>query len=432
MTTLHDRLADLAEDSPPARPAPDLWDRGLRYRRRQRAGTAVVVAVAAVALVVLGSVTWLRSPAAVEQRPVDSPAALPDRLFAPSGWLPDTGGHPLGRIAAVIPADRASWTRLNKPQPVGVSATTGEYRFLDLPRLAGGLDHAWALSPDGRYVAYLYADGDLARSRYATGLALYDAETGRTRFHAFPGAHGIQVGPASNLTWAGDDTVAMAYSATFSPRSELGLVMQPLLVWNVHVEAPTVLPDTGPVAFVRGAGPGFAVVQLHHRLDVVDTTIGAVIRDIQTALRGSQWSFDPTAGRFAFAGGQRGENVTVATFARDPAVQPTYRAVPGSAGSLQVEGWVDGDHISVLQRGEGQERRVASLDAATGATSSQVSFDADDVGDVEVATDLLAEPTVPGLEPPRPVDPRAVTGLGVVTVLVAGLALIAWRRRVRP
>ncbi|HET6939456.1 MAG TPA: hypothetical protein VFI19_12655, partial [Nocardioides sp.] len=170
----------------------------------------------------------------------------------------------------------------------------------------------------------------------------------------------------------------------------------------------------------------------HHGLNVVDTTIGAVIRDIQTALRGSQWSFDPTAGRFAFAGGQGGENVTVATFARDPGVQPTYRAVPGSAGSLQVEGWVDGGHFSVLQRGEGQERRVASLDAATGATSSQVSFDADEVGDVEVATDLLAEPTVSGLEPPRPVDPRAVTGLGVVTVLVAGLALIAWRRRVRP
>jgi hypothetical protein len=432
MTTLHDRLADLAEDAPPARPAPELWDRGLRYRRRRRARTAVVLAVAVVALLILGSATWLRSPAAVNPRPADSPAALPDRLFAPSGWLPDTDGHPLGRIAAVVRADRGSWTTLRNPQPVGVSATTGEYRFLHLPRLAANLDHAWALSPDGRYVAYLYADGDLAGSQYATGLALYDAETGGTRFHALPGAHGIQLGPAGNLTWAGDDTAVMAYSATLNPRNELGLVMQPLLVWNVHVEAPTVLADTGRVAFVRGAGPGFAVVQSRHRFNVVDTTIGAVIRDIQATHPGSQWSFDPTAGRFAFVAGQRGGPVTVATFARDPAAPPAYTDVPDSAGILEVQRWVDDDHLSVLLGGDGRDRAVGSVDVATGARSSQVSFDADLVDDVQLATDLLASPTVPGLEPAHPLDPRLVAAGGLAIVLAAGWVLILWRRRVRP
>ena len=37
MTTLHDRLADLARDqAPTAPPAPELWVRGRRYHRRRR------------------------------------------------------------------------------------------------------------------------------------------------------------------------------------------------------------------------------------------------------------------------------------------------------------------------------------------------------------------------------------------------------------
>lgn len=430
MTTLHDRLADLADDALPPMPAPALWERGVLYRRRGRTATAVVLAVAVVALTALGSATWVRSWRSAEPLPAGSPPALPDRLFAGSAWLPDTDGHPLGRIAAVIRADRGSWTELGHPEALGVSAITGEYRFLDLPRLATAVRPTWALSPDGRYVAYLYANSDLAGSRYATGLALYDADTGRTRFDALPGAHGIQVGPVGNLTWAGDDTVVMAYSATLDARNELGLVLQPLLVWNVHVEAPTVLADTGRVAIVRGVGPGFAVVEGSHGLQIVSTTTGAVIRDIQATMRGSSWSFDPTAGRFAFAAGRGQDAVTVGTFA--PLGQPDYQDVPGTAGSLDVVGWVDEGHLAVVQRGEGDERVIGSVDVTTGARLSQVSFDRDDVGDLQLATDLLAEPTVAGIGPPKPVDPRAVAGTGALIVLAAAWAAIWWRRRVRP
>src|SRR5262245_59517516 len=180
MTRLQDRLADLAEDAPPPRPAPELWDRGLRYRRRRWTGTAVVAAVAAVALLVLGTATWLRS-SSDEPLPAGSPAAMPDHLYAASGWLPGTDrAGPLGPIAALVPTVRHTWTG-DENGVVGVSATTGEYRFVDLPGLAvdDALDGSWSLSPDGRFIAYLYRDdGAHVAPGAATGVALYDTSTG--------------------------------------------------------------------------------------------------------------------------------------------------------------------------------------------------------------------------------------------------------------
>lgn len=39
MTSLHDRLADLAEDAPVGAPTPDLWTAGVRRGRKVRAAT---------------------------------------------------------------------------------------------------------------------------------------------------------------------------------------------------------------------------------------------------------------------------------------------------------------------------------------------------------------------------------------------------------
>ena len=49
MSTLHDRLADLAGEAPHPSADPDLWDRGRRYGRRRRVGRGLdrLVAVAA-------------------------------------------------------------------------------------------------------------------------------------------------------------------------------------------------------------------------------------------------------------------------------------------------------------------------------------------------------------------------------------------------
>src|SRR6478735_5287012 len=107
MTTLHDRLADLAEDAPPGGPAPDLWDRGRRYHRRRRVGTLVISIVVVVLLAGLATMSWSRSrfepiPAA----PAAGSLRLPDQFFLPSPRTP-AADDPIGPLVAVFESPRA-------------------------------------------------------------------------------------------------------------------------------------------------------------------------------------------------------------------------------------------------------------------------------------------------------------------------------------
>jgi hypothetical protein len=53
---------------------------------------------------------------------------------------------------AIAKADRATWTGKH-PAVVGISATSGEYEFLDLP--GADLEHGdVVLAPDGHHLAY--------------------------------------------------------------------------------------------------------------------------------------------------------------------------------------------------------------------------------------------------------------------------------------
>jgi hypothetical protein len=438
MTILHDRLEDLAEDAPAALPVPDLWQRGVRYRRRRRTGTAVVISVAAAALVVLGSVTWLRSPAAVEPLPANSPGGMPDRLYAPSPWLPGTdGAGPLGIIASLIGADRGHWTGTQTREVVGVSATTGEYRFLDLPDLAphAGELHDYALSPDGRWVAYLYRDSHSdAPDRAATGLALYDAATGAVRRQPLPGQLGIT---SDRLLWAGSDVVVLSYGSITDQSGNMS-VGQPLEVWNVHVDGSRTLPDSGEVDDVLGAGPGFVVVEGRHTNRVIDVGTGVVLRTLSRGRHGMTLPvFDRHANRFAVVlGNQLPHVMSIGTPAATTADPPTYEQVPGSEGAFAAYAWIDDNHLAMLQRrdpnGDRYDAVVDKVDVTTGATSRLVSYDGPDLGfDRQLATDLLSSPTTHAVEPPHPVDPRKAAGVAGVIVLTAGWALITWRRRVR-
>ena len=48
------------------------------------------------------------------------------------------------------------------------------------------------------------------------------------------------------------------------------------------------------------------------------------------------------------------------------------------------------------------------------------------------AFELLANPTRPAGGAPHPLGQRVILGWSIAIVLVSGLALVGWRRRVRP
>jgi hypothetical protein len=136
-TSLHDRLADLAEAAPAGASPPELWERDRRYGRRSR---VEAVALTVVPLAAVGSLLRALLPAvSYDAGPADTEASprLPDRLEHPGGWTKgaDEVGS-IGPLVAIFTASRSTklvsrtHTRL-----VGVSAS-GDYAFLDLPGAA--------------------------------------------------------------------------------------------------------------------------------------------------------------------------------------------------------------------------------------------------------------------------------------------------------
>ena len=96
MTTLHDRLADLADEVAPTARPPDLWrPRQQRHRRRRvayRGGGAAVAALARPGAVGCRRPRPSRRSSVRVRR--GGTAALPDRFFgrAPTSWLPHGRG----------------------------------------------------------------------------------------------------------------------------------------------------------------------------------------------------------------------------------------------------------------------------------------------------------------------------------------------------
>ena len=153
MDTLHERLAELAEDAPMGgAPAAELWKRGKRAHRL-RAGAL------AAALLVVGAVGT-----GIGVRLADDGAARSD--IAPAGTvdvalpieypvgqaLPDLGDKP-GPLAAIWLAPGVGG---GAPEAVGLVAETGTFGTLPIDVSSSYLAPGsyFALSPDGRRIAY--------------------------------------------------------------------------------------------------------------------------------------------------------------------------------------------------------------------------------------------------------------------------------------
>jgi hypothetical protein len=437
MTTLHDRLADLAADAPRGGPVPDLWDRGRRYHRQRRVGTAVIAAAAVVVLAVVAGVSWQRS--APVPTPARGPVGLPDRVWAPSPWLPSTATP--GRLVAMSSAERGGWAGKHSGY-VAISASSGEYAFLDLPDVELGGNGEVRLAPDGRHVAYWMtgptSDTPNSYSGPISGLAVYDTTTGDVTRHWIDTAHGLM---PDFLAWADADTVVFSAgqvrggdddSDMDRSSSSFGTVT----AWRLG-EDPRPVVGVGPGASLEGVGHGRVLVDAGSRGGSLLVDVGAPSRGRRVHLpeyspRPSQLEFvalDVSGDRFALVPGTRSPNRVHA----GPA--GALREVPNTRGTWGVLDWLDADTIVTMRRErdpEGVGSGLYRVSLATGSSRELVHFPPLTYGGSwQFATDLLGAPSVDAVAPPSPMDPRLTAGLSVAIVLAALVALVLWRRRVR-
>jgi hypothetical protein len=443
MTTLHDQLRDLADEAPASLPAPGLWERGLRYRRVSRTGTLAVLGAAVLILALLGGITWHRAAPPVQ--PATGPVGLPDRVWDPSPWLPSTDRP--GQLIAVKGAQRGSWTGLHAGV-VGISAVTGEYTFLDLPGANPGHMDQVALAPDGNHVAY-WLTGDTEgtpntsfSSDPVAGVAVLDTTTGAVQRHWIPTEHGIEPGL---LTWVDADRVVFEAGQIVagddgSDMDQGSSRQGPLMAWT---------PGGTPEPVGAGGASGWDVVAAGHgRLVVQDSSTDAPGRfrviDLGDRSKDRGVGFPSPDMRYGsllpvaldasghqlarVEGGRSPNRVRAGNFVYQP-------DVPHSGGTFAVLGWLDEDTLMVWRRAEGRawERSViARISVGTGASEELVRLPGWGWGAFQFATDLLDAPSVHADPPPRPLDPRWMTGLAVATVLSAAGGVVLWRRRVRP
>ena len=209
--TLHDALTELADDVAPSvalsgSPAgrPDPWRRAKAYRRRRRvtwAGVAVVVVGVLAGSYALPGAGLLSRPVEPAGR-VAGPGSLPDRIFPTRSVLLDVQQAPIDRAALVyfgpwIAAGGSGATN----RPIAIGADDDAYRVL--PEAS-----AWALSPDGRTVAYIARAADDAGAT-PSRLHLLTLGTGVDVVQPLPD-QGYGMNGTPTLLWAPDGRHVLA------------------------------------------------------------------------------------------------------------------------------------------------------------------------------------------------------------------------------
>lgn len=443
---LRERLGDLADQVPTTSPPADLWDRGRRYGRR-RTLTQVVVASCCLLLLAVGvSTAWHGfSKPDVAPANVDTPGHLPDRIFTPSPWTPGTDvAGPPGRLAAIHPSTRRvaeGWIGSREYVGiVGVSATDGSSRFLDLPtstdeRVPGEYGQV-ALSPDGTKVGFARFDGvDAEGFPVLTGWGVYDALTGEVQELEDPEAPEPTGGDFFEVEFTGDSHYLVTVYSRTKPATWR---TDELVTWEVDTGERIVaegpgkywLPNMGSapsgVLWTRGRtvytfdpnSRRTTTVDLPH--DTVDVSYApgsaalAYLADTDGLAKAGAWSL------FVGAGAADLERV-------DLPFEPS-----------EILGWQGADRV-VVGDGSGQ---VASVRLSV-RQGSPLSLGWGDEGDFldsqNIASDLWANDLVDGVRPADVEDPRHARIRTASAVLVVGgvasvgvVILLRRRRHGRP
>jgi hypothetical protein len=447
---LREQLADLATEAP----APAVGDAGALWavgKRRHRRRTAAGVLAAAGLIAGVGSLGLaLPGDAGTVDPSSVAPSGtsrLPDHLYAPSQWLDGTAEDgPIGPLALVIGGQFRHET--DAPGLVGVSAVTGEYRFLDLPgrhETETAEVSEIALSADGSRVAYWYGGKDSKREfmTNADGVAVYDTVTGKVQRHPVDSPTTLL---GESLLWVGDQLVLTAFDADAGSSNSANNGRT--LVWTPKTDQ---LERRGDLLQAdRLSVDGNSVVQGAGRtvrwIDPLGRTRGASISVLQDGAvyaspDGSQIATrrDPDdaatetgAAAPAVVGGPA---LTLAD--RGPLIPPRVwqlRDVPGPKVH-EIEGWRDNQHIVVLpELKDDSPWQYASLDIQTGDLKPLVISGGNaGAGNYAFASEAWTWPSVPASEPDWPHDGRLLPGLLAAGAIVLGAgSFLFWRRsRVR-
>jgi hypothetical protein len=439
-TDLRDELARLADGTPTTAPPGDLWSRGVRRQRRSRALTTLAAAAAVLVAVGVSTVGW-DAVRTTEPEPVPTAAdarAIPNRLETPSRFTASTEDGPIGPLAVIAGAERASGWSGNANGLVAVAAETGEYRFLDLPGLVSESDDPFAaevesaLSPDGRSVAYWLGQAD--RSERIGGFAVYDAVSGEVTRHEVDSDLGLS---ADGLQWIDADTVLVTYGQVTAIRDDGGAARAiRSRLWSPATDRLTDLKGDPVLWQASPVESGFADLG-SKALRFWDGDSGQRVARVPITGRPElqESSVDPSGGTVA-ALEQTNTGFTTRLLVGSVAETVTFGRVRAEVELWQLLGWQDDQHVVARGLVPNTKRTVAavfSVDVRTGEAIELVREARENwSGPPQYASDLWTRPTVDRPGPDRVIDPRLrAAGAAALVVVVGGLVLVVRRRRAR-
>lgn len=460
MSDLRERLNRLAEGASGDLDAAQLWTTGRRRHSLRTAAGALAVLLIATVSGLGGATLWSRTattqlPSTSQRTESPWPAlTLPDRFVTPTPWLPGTDqAGPIGPLSAVVGGARRSWRGLGPATTnglAGVSARTGEYRFLDLPGYSPSPGRP-ALSADGRRLAYWQSTDASAQDNAVTGLAVYDTVSGTVRTHRFDNALGTR---ADTLVWVGE--TLWFSSVKITSLAADGSSSGTAAMWQWPMDAVARADETYPVASALNAGTpwgvvlsddapwdysisdGRSVVRLALDRDAnvppVFSADGSALAAILQPSPGVMDSepHDLLVGRLAkpiplgfnLTGVDRGHLSASAD------LTVTLREVPG-VKAQEVRGWRDASHV-VVERYEQSQARLLSVDIRTGASTPLSRIATQNRGPGTIVADDAWQGEIVPASPGAPTDPRwtAASIAGAVLLGLWGTRFVRRRRAV--